>query len=204
MTIVSLSKCAGMSRQNFHKTHKVRKRQKVDEGLVSRLVKAERAIQPRVGGLKLHSMLGDVLKESGIKLGRDLFFDVLRTQGLLLERLPKAPRTTNSKHSLPVFRNLIKDFKLTEPNQIWISDITYIRTKDGFMYLSLVTDKYSRKIVGYYLGRTLEAKDTLKALEMALEGLPEGSNLIHHSDRGCQYCSHEYVNRLKAKVFERS
>ncbi len=186
-----------MSRQNFYKARKVRQRKHVDEGLIKYLVQAERAIQPRLGGLKLHKLLGEDLAREGIRLGRDLFFEVLRNQGLLLEPLPKAPRTTNSRHSLPVFTNLVKDMEVTGPNQAWVSDITYIRTCEDFVYLSLITDKYSRKIVGYHLGRTLEAQDALKALQMALEGLPEGAKPIHHSDRGCQYCCHDYVKELQ-------
>ena len=199
MKVLDLCNGVGMSRQNFYKTRKVRKRQKVDEVLVKRLVQTERALQPRLGGLKLHSMLQDELKNAGVKLGRDRFFDVLREQGLLLEALPKAPRTTNSSHSLPVFTNLVKDMELTDSNQVWISDITYIRTREDFAYLSLITDKYSRKVVGYHLGSTLETQDTLKALDMALKELPACAKPIHHSDRGCQYCCHEYVNRLKSR-----
>lgn len=186
-----------MSRQNFYKTRRSRQRRIVDMGLVKQLVDAERALQPRIGGLKLHRMFRDRLAAEGIRLGRDRFFDVLREQGLLLEPLPKAPRTTYSQHSLPVFPNTVKDMELSGPNQVWVSDITYIRTREDFMYLSLITDKYSRKIVGYHVGQTLEAKDTLKALEMALAQLPDGQRPIHHSDRGCQYCSHEYVQRLR-------
>jgi putative transposase len=197
MTVTDLCNNVGMCRQNFYKGRTVRQREKVDEQLVKQLVEAERAIQPRLGGLKLHSMLSDELKAQGVNIGRDRFFDALRNQSLLLEPLPKAPRTTNSAHSLPVFTNLVKDIKLTEPNQAWVSDITYIRTKEDFVYLSLITDKYSRKVVGYHVGRTLEAQDTLKALTMALEQLPDGVHPIHHSDRGCQYCSHEYVKELK-------
>lgn len=197
MSVSNLCKVAGMSRQNYYKARMVRQRRKVDEQLVKQLVEAERAIQPRLGGLKLHSMLRDELASEGVRLGRDRFFEVLRNQALLLEPLPKAPRTTNSAHSLPVFSNLIKDVALTGPNQVWISDITYIRTREGFLYLSLITDKYSRKVVGYHLGRTLEAEDTLRALKMALAQLPAGAKPIHHSDRGCQYCSHEYVKELQ-------
>lgn len=197
MRVTALCEGVGMSRQNFYKARTVRQRQKVNEHLVKQLVEAERAVQPRLGGLKLHSMLREALEAEGVSLGRDRFFEVLRSQALLLEPLPKAPRTTNSAHSLPVFTNLIKDLELTGPNQVWVSDITYIRTHADFVYLSLVTDKYSRKVVGYYVGRTLEAKDTLKALAMALGQLPEGVHPIHHSDRGCQYCSHEYVKQLK-------
>jgi transposase InsO family protein len=187
-----------MSRQNFYKARTSRQRKRVDEQLVKQLVEGERALQPRLGGLKLHSILREDLAAEGVHLGRDRFFEVLKNQALLLEPLPKAPRTTNSAHSLPVFTNLVKDLKLTAPNQVWVSDITYIRTQEDFVYLSLITDKYSRKVVGYHVGRTLTTQDTLQALTMALETLPDGACPIHHSDRGCQYCSHEYVNVLKS------
>ena len=202
MKVLNLCNNAGMSRQNYYKTRKVRQYKQVDVGLVKHLVEKERALQPRLGGLKLYSMLGSELRDAGIKLGRDRFFDALRKHDLLLEPLPKAPRTTNSSHNLPVFTNLIKDMKQTKPNQVWISDITYIRARESFSYLSLVTDKYSRKIVGYHLGKTLEAKDTLKALDVALKGLPKEAKLIHHSDRGSQYCCHEYVGKLKSKKIQ--
>jgi transposase InsO family protein len=186
-----------MSRQNYYKSRSTRERKGVNESLVRQLVEAERALQPRLGGLKLHSMLKDELSCAGVSLGRDRFFEVLKNQALLLEPLPKAPRTTNSRHSLPVFSNQVKDLELTGPHQVWISDITYIRTQEDFAYLSLITDKYSRKVVGYHVGRTLETQDTLKALRMALKQLPEDMHPIHHSDRGCQYCSHEYVRKLQ-------
>jgi len=198
VSIKVLCKKVGMSRQNFYKARKQRQRQSVNEKLVKELVNVERAIQPRIGGLKLHKILREELAEAGVRLGRDRFFEVLGNQGLLLERLPKAPRTTNSRHSLPVFTNQVKGLVLTGPNQAWAGDLTYIRIKDEFLYLSLITDMSSRKIVGYHLGKTLEAKDTIKALEMALKGKPEFAFPIHHSDRGCQYCSHEYVKQLKA------
>jgi len=199
MRIKTLCEHVGMTRQNFYKRRKVRQRKKVDEQLVKQLVEAERALQPRLGGLKLHSLLRTEFEAQCIYLGRDRFFDVLRSQDLLLEPLPKAPRTTNSAHSLPVFTNLVKDLELTGSNQVWISDITYIRTREDFAYLSLITDKYSRKIVGYHLGKTLESDETRMALEMALNQLPENRFPIHHSDRGCQYCCHEYVKRVKER-----
>jgi putative transposase len=187
-----------MSRQNYYKTRKVRKRKSVDESLVGELVRQERAIQPRLGGLKLHYMLKRELEEAGVPMGRDRFFEVLKNKDLLLERRSKAPKTTNSRHSLPLFENLIKDLTPGQANEIWVSDITYIRISDAFAYLSLITDKCSRKIVGWHLGRTMTTEDTLEALDMALCELPKGITPIHHSDRGCQYCSHEYVNRLKS------
>jgi len=191
-----------MSRQNYYKIHKERQREKVDKGLIGELVQAERSSQPRLGGRKLFFMLKNELEAAGVSIGRDRFFNVLRESGLLLEPLPRSPRTTNSRHSLPVFRNKIKDIEVTGPNQVWVSDITYIRTGVNFLYLSLITDKYSRKIVGYHLGKTLETEESLKALEMALETKPGNARIIHHSDRGCQYCSHRYVGELKRNGFE--
>ncbi|OGV66902.1 MAG: hypothetical protein A2498_16305 [Lentisphaerae bacterium RIFOXYC12_FULL_60_16] len=187
-----------MSRQNFYKARRVRQRQAVNEKLVKELVQKERAVQPRLGGLKLHGMLRSELREAGVHLGRDRFFQVLNHQGLLLERLPKAPQTTCSRHSLGVFANLVKDIPITGPNQAWAGDITYIRSRDEFLYLSLITDMSSRKIVGYHLGRTLEARETLEALKMAVRDLPEWARPIHHSDQGCQYCCHDYVSYLQA------
>ena len=96
-----------------------------------------------------------------------------------------------------MFKNLIKKLKVSGRNQVWVADITYIRTQEGFMYLSLITDRWSRKIVGYHLAETLEAEGVLKALAMALKGLQRGERPIHHSDRGCQYASHAYVQRVE-------
>jgi len=103
------------------------------------------------------------------------------------------PRTTHVDAHLPVFKNLVKGRALNAPNQVWASDITYIRTLQAFLYLALITDSWSRKIVGFHLGQTLESETALKALAMALKGLPRGQRPIHHSDRGCQYASHKYV-----------
>lgn len=192
----TLCECAGMTRQNYYKARKARERRRVDEGLVRDLVQAIRKEHPRMGGLKLHHQLQDELLGAGVRIGRDRFFEVLGNQGLLLEPRRKSPRTTNSRHSLPVFPNLIKTMEIAEPDLVWVSDITYIRTRDRFLYLYLITDIYSKKIVGYHLGLTLEASNAVKALQMALKDLPEGKHPIHHSDRGCQYCSHEYVGKL--------
>jgi transposase InsO family protein len=187
----------GMSRQNFYKGRTRRERQKADAGLIETLVRAERAVQPRLGGKKLHRLLRPELEEAGVRIGRDRFFEVLEEKGLLLDPLPKSPRTTNSRHSLPVFRNLIADRELTGPNQAWVSDITYIRTDEGFLYLSLITDAWSRKIVGYHAGDTLETEGCLRALERAVKELMGEVFPVHHSDRGCQYCSHAYTGKLR-------
>jgi len=198
-TIGLLCGRVGMSRQSFYKARRQRKRREVDADLVEHLVKAERAVQPRLGGRKLHYMCKKSLEEAGVGLGRDRFFEVLADRDLLLEPLPKRPRTTDSRHCLPVFTNLVKDMALERPNQAWAGDITYIRTDEGFLYLSLLTDLYSRKIVGFHAGDTLETEGCMKALEMALNQLPAGKELFHHSDRGCQYCSHLYVNKAQGR-----
>ncbi len=186
-----------MSRQNYYAQRKRRERQAVDAELITQLVQRERQIQPRVGGRKLYRMLEPELAAAGVNLGRDRFFGVLREHNLLLEPEPAVyPCTTHAGHNLPVFTNQIKELKLTGANQVWVSDITYLRTAEGFLYLALITDKWSRKIVGHHCGENLEAEGCLQALELAVAILPAGARPIHHSDRGCQYCSHVYVNRL--------
>jgi transposase InsO family protein len=187
-----------MSRQNYYKARVQRREREVDEGLIEQLVRGERALQPRLGGKKLFHILAPKLASLGVKIGRDRFFEVLKEKSLLLERLPCCPKTTNSRHSLPVFHNLVKDMELSGPNQAWASDITYIRTGEGFLYLSLIMDLWSRKVVGYHAGDTLETEGALRALAMALSQLPNGAFPVHHSDRGSQYCSHLYVGELQA------
>jgi transposase InsO family protein len=163
------------------------------------MVRAERAVQPRLGGRKLFHIPGPELAKAGITIGRDRFFQALKEKGLLPGRLPGMPRTTDSRHSLPVFHNPVKDMELTGPNQAWAGDITYIRTDEGFLYPSLLTDLWSRKIVGFHAGDTLEAEGAVRALETALSELPEGAFPVHHSDRGCQYCPRRYIDRLRAR-----
>jgi transposase InsO family protein len=187
-----------MSRQNYYAVRRRRQRQRVNGDLVEQLVQRERSVQPRLGGRKLYHILKKELAEAGVKLGRDRFFKVLAERGLLLEPTAAAfPCTTQSRHNLPVFTNQIKDLKPTGANKVWVSDITYVRTLEGFLFLALITDKWSRKIVGHHCGDSLEAEGCLKALDLALEELPEQARPIHHSDRGSQYCSHLYVERLQ-------
>lgn len=197
VSIARLCEKVGMSRQNYYKGHQKRNVWRVGADLIEELVKAERAVQPRLGGKKLYVVLKAKLEEANIRIGRDRFFKVLGEKGLLLDPLPKAPRTTNSRHYLPVFTNQFKDMKLLKPNEAWVSDITYIRTDEGFLYLSLITDAYSRKIVGFHAGDTLETEGCLNALEKAVKELMDGQFPLHHSDRGSQYCSHLYTGRLR-------
>jgi len=188
-----------MTRQNYYARRQVRQRCAVDAELVVALVTAERQLQPRLGTRKLHFMLKGTLAQEGVVLGRDRFFEVLRQKDLLLEPKPaEYPCTTHSQHSLPVFGNRIKGLEVSQPNQVWVGDLTYLRTEMGFLYLSLLTDKSSRKVVGYHCGESLEAGGCLVALKKALTDLPAGARPIHHTDRGTQYCSHEYVNWAQA------
>ena len=189
----------GMSRQNYYKRRAARGRRDVDSGLVVQLVKRERKLQPRLGVRKLHYIIDAELQQAGIEVGRDRMFEILRSRDMLVKPLPKSPRTTNSRHTLPVFRNLILGVEPKGPDQIWVSDLTYIRTEAGFEYLSLIMDLHSRKVVGFHCGDDLSTAGCLKALDQALAGLAEGRTPIHHSDRGCQYCSHDYVNRSKER-----
>jgi len=186
-----------MTRQNFYKQRCHRSRRQVDEELIVQLVCQERAIQPRLGGRKLQHMLRGELEKAGVTIGRDRFFELLGRHELLIERRVRSVHTTNSRHSFRVYENLLKDRLLTGPHQSLVSDITYIRTEEGFLYLCLVMDAYSRVIVGFDCSDTLEREGALRALGQALKQLPAGSETIHHSDRGGQYCCHEYVGRLE-------
>ena len=198
MKVTLVCERVNMTAQNYYARRTVWRRQAVDVGLLLELVGAEREQQPRLGVRKLYYLIGPELQAAGVKLGRDRFFEELGQAGLLVERKPAAwPRTTRFDAHLPVFKNLIQGRKVTRRNQVWVADVTYIRTRQGFLYLVLITDKWSRKIVGFHLGETLATENALKALGMALKGLPPGERPIHHSDRGCQYASHAYVQGVK-------
>lgn len=154
---------------------------------------------PRIGGRKLLYLLKQKLPE-GMTLGRDEFFDLLRDNHLLVKRRVYRVRTTYSNHWLHKYPNLIKDFVPDKAHRLWVSDITYLETSQGFIYLFLITDAYSRKIVGWSLGDTLEAKHSVTALRMALRQLPAHvTDIFHHSDRGVQYCSAQYVKILRKR-----
>lgn len=166
-----------------------------DERIVDEVRKI-RHRQPRVGTRKLHRMVNERLKDEGLEVGRDRLFELLRARNLLIRRRRNARQTTNSRHRLNKHRNRIRDLEIIRPNQVYVADITYLETLEGFCYLALITDDFSRKIVGYDLSRSLTIEGSLRALQMALEPLNGPMQLIHHSDRGIQYCSHAYVNLL--------
>lgn len=159
---------------------------------------------PRIGTAKLHFMLEKPFAEHGIKLGRDGLYALLDRHGLLMRKRKRKARTTDSGHPYRKYPNLIRELKLSCAGQLWVSDITYLRLPEGFCYLSIITDAYSHKIVGYSLQPGLHATGPLRALAMATTGNVMSETLIHHSDRGVQYCCGEYVDALGAKKIRMS
>jgi transposase InsO family protein len=150
-----------------------------------------------MGGKKLYFLIKEDLILAGIKLGRDRFFEMLARNGLLVKRRRKYISTTDSYHRFRTYRNLVKDKLFDKAHQSWVSDITYIRTKEDFVYLFLITDYYSRKIVGWHLSDSLKIAGAVSALKMAIRQCPVTKDVIHHSDRGIQYCSKDYVKLLR-------
>lgn len=169
------------------------------EQQVLELVKHHRKTLSREGTRKLHKNLGKEFMNKNLKVGRDTLFTILRNNDMLIKRKKSFVKTTNSYHHFHKYNNLIKDIKIVRPNQVWVSDITYIRTINGFCYLALITDLFSRKIVGYDVSSSLELEGCLRALKRAFKTAGNTKGLIHHSDRGVQYCSHIYVNELKKR-----
>jgi len=186
----------GRSRQAYYQRNKYNYKEEVKEEILLQLVEKQRELMPKLGGRKLLELIQPRLPTE-LSIGRDSFFDFLRRHGLLVGKRRRRVKTTYSNHWLRKYPNLIKEFVPTRANQLWVSDITYVETVTGFVYLNLITDAYSRKIVGWAIGETLEAKYTIEALRMALKQVPKGSEgLIHHSDRGVQYCCGDYVKLL--------
>jgi len=195
----SLCSLLGYTRQAFYGYQKHRLLQHYQDEIVIQEVLKHRILQPCVGTRKLLIMMKDFAKEHQFDMGRDNFFNLLREHKLLIRKRKRKAQTTFSKHMFWKYKNLITELKPLSPNLLWVSDITYIGTSDCFSYLSLVTDAYSRRIIGFYLSPTLEAIGPVKALEMAFTDAGDISNLIHHSDRGVQYCCYEYVKILTSK-----
>jgi len=187
----------GFSRQAWYDNKKRQSGHQMEEVFILKQVKKLREEHKRMGAEKLHRLMGPALQEHNIKYGRDKFYILLREHGLLVRRRRRRPKTTHSKHFFRKYSNLIRDIEIMSSGRLWVSDITYIRTEKGFVYLSLVTDAYSKKIVGWCLWPDLTSEGALNALKIAISGEGVKQNLIHHSDRGIQYCCTDYVNYLK-------
>lgn len=189
----------GITRQAYYQHWEAQQVQSLECQLIIAQVKQIRYSHRAMGTRKLYEKLQPFLLEHHIKIGRDALFDVLAVNGLLVRKRKRRISTTNSYHQYHKYPNLIKDFIAQKANALYVSDITYWKVGDIFLYLSLVTDAYSHKIVGFYLSDSLETVGCKRALQMALKALnrSKAPELIHHSDRGVQYCSSEYVKLLQ-------
>ena len=187
----------GVSRQSIYqqltRTHK--REQELEQ--VKQLVLELRLKMPRLGVRKLYYLLSSKFKAQNIKIGRDALFAYLKRENLLVRPMKSYTKTTFSRHWLHKYDNLLKDYQITRPEQVYVSDITYVKSAEKTHYLSLVTDAYSRKIVGYQLSDDMSAENVVKALKMAIDKRTNKLPLIHHSDRGLQYCSKVYQQILK-------
>ena len=153
---------------------------------------------PSIGTRKLYYLIQPKLAEQGLKYGRDQLFKILKENGLLVQSKRKYTKTTDSKHWMKKHPNLLKEHKPTQANEVFVSDITYVESAEGIHYLSLVTDAYSRQIKGYRLSKDMRAENVVEALHMAMRYVDNRAELIiHHSDRGTQYCSNLYQQALK-------
>lgn len=197
-SITRLCRLLGITRQAWYQHHWREEALGIEQQLVLGEVLEIRKSHRRMGCRKLYELLEPFMLEHRIKMGRDALFDLLAANGLLVRKRRGRVYTTNSFHWLRKYPNLAKGLVPLAPNELWASDITYWKTEVGTLYVSLVTDAYSRKIVGCHAAETLGAIGPIAALEMALSGLDElPDNLIHHSDRGIQYCSGDYVKLLQ-------
>lgn len=194
--IGALCRLFGKTRHAYYDALWRKENSLVREDFVLQEVIAIRNNLPRVGTRKLHYLLQSSLESHQIKIGRDYLFDLLSEHKLLVRQRKRKAITTDSRHWMRKYSNLIRDMPVTRPEQVWVSDITYIRLTKQWGYLSLITDAYSRKIIGYCFRNDLMAEGCIEALQMALKNRMYHEPIIHNSDRGSQYCSHQYVNLL--------
>jgi len=187
----------GKSRQAFYDENHRKKEQQLQVVLILSEVKKIRDDHKYMGTVKILNKIQPFLEDHKIKIGRDKMYSLFDEHDMLVRKRKTKPFTTNSNHAYKRYKNLAANITLTASCQLWASDITYISTRVGFCYLSLITDCYSHKIVGYCLYPTLESAGALNALKMAFKTNVEHPDLIHHSDRGIQYCCNEYVKALE-------
>lgn len=197
MGIGPLCKLFGKSRQAFYNRKYFFSKREQEEIIVLELVAQVRRELPGLGGHKLYRCIYKPLKSNGIKMGRDKLFTLLRTHKLLIDTKRRNPKTTQSNHWFHKYNNMTKNLIVNQSEQLWVADITYISIGYDFNYLSLITDGYSKQIMGYCLHPYLSKEGCMEALKMALSNRLTTSPIIHHSDRGVQYCSYDYVELLK-------
>ena len=201
VSLVRLCRLLGITRQAYYQHCWQQEATGIEEALVLQQVIRLRKDHRVMGGRKLYEKLYPFLLDHQIKMGRDALFDLLAANNLLVKKRRRRYVTTWSGHWLKKWPNLIRGMEITRANQLWVSDITYWKVSGNYLYISLITDAYSHKIIGYHLAETLESVETIQALKMALRQLPPSltQKPIHHSDRGVQYCSESYVKLLQDK-----
>lgn len=201
VSLVRFCRLLGLTRQSYYQHFWQDELVSIEQELVLQQVLEIRQNHRHIGTRKLYEMLQPFILSHQIKMGRDALFDLLAANYLLVRRKKRKVATTNSYHRFKKYPNLIRDLVPKDPNQLWVSDITYWRTTNGFVYISFITDAYSKKIVGHHVAQTMEAVETIEALKMAISGFLKEPDchfqLTHHSDRGMQYCSELYVKLLK-------
>lgn len=196
-SLQSLCRLFGYSRQAFYKQQRLQLIEQSRDGLIVQQVLHIRNEQPRCGTRKLLVMLQPFFKTQDIHIGRDAFFYLLAKNKLLIRKRKRSTHTTNSKHFFYRYPNLVAHFTPLHAHELWVADITYIPMKERFAYLYLITDAYSRKIVGFHVSDDMRVTSAIVALQKALDQKPPDAIVIHHSDRGLQYCSNDYVALLK-------
>lgn len=196
MSVCRACRHVGISRQAYYQSWRRHEKRRQCNEQVIELVRCKRLFMPRIGTRKLHYLLADSFGRAGLKVGRDAMFDILRLSHMLVTPKRAYHKTTNSHHRFYRHPNLLKAGpQQVQPlacEQVWVADITYLPTHDQFVYLSLITDAYSRKIVGYHVHDSLHTEQVSQALKMALKHRQTRQGLVHHSDRGIQYCSDQY------------
>lgn len=196
ISLQQLCKLLGYSPQAYHKHNQKKFFQQHYEAMILGQIDLVRKHQPRCGGRKLFIELQPFFLEHNIQMGRDKFFELLKRNKLLVRKTKRNVYTTMSKHHYHRYANLVKGFTPLKAHELWVADITYIPLKERFGYLFLITDAYSRKIVGFNVTDDMKVSSAVVALKQALAQKPPETIVIHHSDRGIQYCSQEYVNLL--------
>ena len=202
MSITSVSRQLGYSKQAYYKSKTNQQKKNCYYTMAKQKVLAVRKQLPRLGTRKLYHLLAENFKKEHIAVGRDKLFSILREEQLLIVKKKRFTKTTDSRHWMHKYPNLIKGLQPVSPEQIWVADITWLNIKNDYCYLHLITDVYSKKIMGYEVSDNLAAAHTIKALEMALRNRKYTTPLIHHSDRGLQYCSAGYVKLLNSNNIE--
>jgi putative transposase len=196
-TITALCRQLGFSKQAYYKGLAEKANSDLNREAIRHQVLALKSAMPQIGGRKVHYLLKKrQIEENWHNIGRDSLFRLLREEDLLVKRKRRYVKTTDSRHWMRRFPNLIKELDICRPEQVWVADITYITLEEGFCFLHLVTDAYSKRVMGYHVSNDMSAASTATALKMAISARRYKGPLIHHSDRGLQYQSNLYVEIL--------